>query len=172
MPSNFYDIYDIKVSLSKIVHTMIKQNKPQNYIMKTLKELAIYEFTTKSFDKFTSENLHYKWDRINDKWIETSFSMFSNDFYSNVLNSSNVHELVDMPQSNFNRIIRIPSGINIPKLQALELACTTLNEGEKISVSTNDAETLLKNMAAIQSKLNEIVGVLNKISSVLSTNEI
>lgn len=39
-----------------------------------------------------------------------------------------------------------------------------LQKHTEIHVSPNDAETLLKNMAAIQSKLNEIVRAINKIA--------
>lgn len=162
---------DFKIPVSKIIYSMIKQNKSQEYIIEILKELDICQHTPRSLDKFTFENLAYRWDKLHDKWIKTSSTIFSVNCYLNIETTDNIPELVDIPESYLDRLIRIPSGINIPKLQALELACTILNEGEKISVSTNDAETLLKNMAAIQSKLNEIVKVLNKISGVFNTDK-
>ena len=39
---------------------------------------------------------------------------------------------------------------------------------QEISVSPNDAETLLKNTACIQSKINEIVKAINKIAEVIN----
>lgn len=48
------------------------------------------------------------------------------------------------------------------KLEALKLPYSLKDLENDIQVSPNDAATLLKNMACIQSKLNEIVKVLNK----------
>lgn len=49
------------------------------------------------------------------------------------------------------------------KLEALKLPYTLRDLDKEIQVSPNDAETLLKNMACIQSKINEIVRFLNRL---------
>lgn len=152
-----------------IVKDFIDSKMTKNEIIELLISSKLCSKTiTNQFDKLAYEILKTTWTSQGYFVTESKFNL---DNVSNLENnnsaklnenSSETLKNTSLSMEAFKSMLR--SNFHSLKIDKLELAYTVQDKAGDIQVSPNDALTLLKNMALIQSKINEIAKAINKIA--------
>lgn len=155
-----------------IIKSMIDEKKTPKFIIKELKNFKLHNYSLKQFKKDVATNLYKKWNEEHNAW-ETIQNQQLNFFSQNIEYFDQIEKPIvkkeNSPLPSNEKVLKLNPNVKIPEINKLQLACTILDDNEKIEVSPNDAETLLKNMAAIESKMNEIVKAVNKIGEAINS---
>lgn len=175
MASSIVDVVD-KVKFN-IIKAMIDENIEPTKIINQLKKYQLGNYKLTNFKKDVLLFLNMEWDSKNSCWEESYLISFYNctDYTTMPLDNVSEENATYTPQDLITEnveaktTLKINPNIKIPTIAVLQLACSILEKGKEISVSPNDAETLLKNMACIQSKINEIAKAINKIGEVINS---
>lgn len=127
-----------KIEETSVTYTIcnycIHKNKSLKTIMKLLSILEIDKFSTEDISTFIL-NMGYNWNMTDKQWEKNVFHADCN---------SNKEISVELPGNH------------------IKLDFTLSDLDKEISVSPNDALTLLKNMSTIQYTLNKILNLMKK----------
>jgi hypothetical protein len=166
-----------EITFKYIVKGLIQLKKRPDEIIDILQSnrLCNREIIQK-YDKLVSQILKYNWDSYNrcyilqESFIDTGKTYVSaNEELKERAEQKSEEQNNDYaPLNNIIRNITNSQDGKIPYIEELKLACTLADDYQRIEVSQNDTATLLKNIACIESKLNEIARSVNTIATALN----